>query len=238
MLLFLTRKIFYLCRKIAPLLQLVDTNLDPPLVGCADLPKYEFVQDIEDYPDIVIQDSNIMGKAMVHDPVDSFWYFELEQNAPEAPAPTVAPKAAMTDAPPIAPPGSYQLFLPDPEMMDRVGTFQTEDIFQNEAKGTIPVAADLNIPIASVHLVNPSTSSGGQTQSRSESKQRSVVFADPPVSGSQDHPDSVISSATGSSSRATSSSSTRIVSYQRPKVKERSRSRNTRIAAATQQVNR
>ena len=219
----------------------MDTNLDPPLVGCADLPKYEFVQDIEDYPDIVMQDSNIMGKAMVHDPVDSFWYFELEQNAPEAPAPTVAPKAAMTDAPPIAPPGSYQLFLPDPEMMDRVGTFQTEDIFQTEAKGTIPVAADLNIPIASVPLVSPSTStaSGGQPQSRSESKQRSVVFADPPVSGSQDHPDSVLSAMAGSSSRAaSSSSSTRIVSYQRPKVKERSRSRNTRIAAATQQVNR
>lgn len=218
----------------------MDTNLDPPLVGCADLPKYEFVQDIEDYPDIVMQDSNIMGKAMVHDPVDSFWYFELEQNAPEAPAPTVAPKAAMTDAPPIAPPGSYQLFLPDPEMMDRVGTFQTGDIFQTEAKGTIPVAADLNIPIASVPLVSPSTStaSGEQSQSRSESKQRSVVFADPPVSGSQDHPDSVLSSTAGSSSRAASSSSTRIVSYQRPKVKERSRSRNTRIAAATQQVNR
>ena len=231
-------KISCLCRKIAPLLQLVDSSLNPPLVGCADLPKYEFVQDIEDYPDIVIQESTVMGKAFIGDPIDSFWYFELEQNGAEAPAPTVAPKASMMDSPPIAPPGSYQLFLPDPEMMDRVGILQPEDIFQTEAKGTIPVAADINIPIA-VPVVSPSSSSStasGQSQSRSESKQRSVVFADPPVSGSQDHPDSVLSGS--STSRTTSSSLTRIVSYQRPKVKERSRSRNTRIAAATQQVNR
>ena len=112
---------------------------DPPLVGYHSLPKYEFVQDIEETPDIAIQETT-KSKALLTDPVDSFWFFEIDTpkveksskmldlshlGAATATIETSSQACSSSSMPmpdvPIATPGTYQLFLPDPEMMDRIG---------------------------------------------------------------------------------------------------------------------
>ena len=53
--------------------------MDPPLMGSEIIPKYEFVQDIEEIPDVIIQEPHVIGQALVIGPVDSFWFFQLEK---------------------------------------------------------------------------------------------------------------------------------------------------------------
>lgn len=192
------------------------------LMGFKALPKYEFVQDIEETPDVVIEEVTKF-KASPMDPVDSFWFFELDTPKPEKKvldlshlgASAIVTTSEQAYQVPVAAPGSYQLFLPDPEMMDRVGQTSPKEIFDKANQPSVSESSDSE---AETHR-----------RSRSNSKGRRVVIADPPVSGSQSPPKSQ-SPAPGSRNRST----TRIVSYQRPREQpnSRSRSRNSRIAQA------
>ena len=216
------------------MLSVVQAQLEPPLVGARSLPKYEFVQDIEDFPDIAIE-LNQRFKATVKEPVDSYWFFELDTPKVEKKMLDLrqAPAAAAASASlvPIATPGSYQLFLPDPEMMDRVGEVSPSEIYQSaDSTPPIPVALPQEPPPEASALLSPPPIEGEDLQrgrrSRSSSKGRRVVIADPPVSGSQSPPRDL-----GDRSER-NRSSTRIVSYQRPKESSRSQSRSSRIARA------
>ena len=60
------------------MLHVAQSVKDPPLLGSQSLPKYEFVQDIEEIPDISIEDTLKNSKAFIMNPVDSFWFFELD----------------------------------------------------------------------------------------------------------------------------------------------------------------
>ena len=239
------------------MLQVVHAMKDPPLVGFQHLPKYEFVQDIEETPDVAIQESTKFW-ALVSNPVDSFWFFELDSPKVEKKLLDLShlgatatietsttgfvnnqlavPSADLPSADaqvPIAVPGTYQLFLPDPEMMNRLGEVPPRaEIYQAEQnnKPTIPIEHP-SIPAvvpalqAPVDKATPTSESHATSEvvqqlcrlSRSSSKKR-VVIADPPVSGSQSPP---------------RSKSRKLYSYQRP----RSPSFTTRLLTATQRVN-
>ena len=139
---------------------------------------------------------------------------------------------------PFAKPGSFQLFLPDPEMMDRVGTLRdvTSDHEQQildskEAEATSSSSSSTSNQEKTTKISGPES-----TRNSDESKQR-VMFADPPVSGSQECPPLMLNDRIQVESRSKSEATkSRLVSYQ--KIRDRSHSRNSRFAAATQQVNR
>ena len=59
------------------MLQVAQSLSNPPLIGFEALPTYEYVQDIEEIPDIAIEES-LKFKAISIDPVDTFWFFELD----------------------------------------------------------------------------------------------------------------------------------------------------------------
>ena len=130
----------------------------------------------------------------------------------------VVPETINTDVP-IAAPGTFQLFMPDPEMMDRLGdTVKPVEPYKPPEPITEPPEADIEAAGASSDM-----------RARSASIKR-VQIADPPVSGSQSPP------------KSRAKSGTRIVSYQRPREAqavtsrppraERSKSRNTRAREA------
>ena len=261
--------------------------LNPPLEGDEIIPKYEFVQDIEENAEAtIVTETPVIAQALVKEPINSYWYFQLEtesgnsesgNNVPGTWSPTLGASSLPQqenistvleddDTPPIAKPGSFQLFLPDPEMMDRVGQVHPDEIYQRSStvatKNAVNNAENYGNSIQkslNLEVGNSSTQSSARSKStnadtiitkseslsaipevpqasnrrserserpeRSESKAR-VTFAENPVSGRQSPP------------RSKSTSSTpKLVSYQKPR-KDRSRSRNSRIASATQQVNR
>ena len=211
-------------RKLAPLLHIAQITQDPHLLGYKNLPKYEFVQDIEETPDVSIQDTEKVTAIQIQ-PTDTFWFFELDTPKVDrkiidlsslgatAKVETVSDTYRVSDTSdtsvntdvPIAAPGTYQLFMPDPEMMDRVD------------------------PKPEPEKPSAATTASGPPEPRpprSESTKR-VQIADPPVSGSQSPP------------KSRAKSGTRIVSYQRPKESasrpprhDRSKSRNTRAREA------
>ena len=240
------------------MLQVVHAMKDPPLVGFQHLPKYEFVQDIEETPDVAIQESTKFW-ALVSNPVDSFWFFELDSPKVEKKLLDLShlgatatietsttgfvnnqlavPSADLPSADaqvPIAVPGTYQLFLPDPEMMNRLGEVPPREIYQAEQnnKPTIPIEHPSIPAVVALPPVDatPTSESHATSEvveqlcrlSRSSSKKR-VVIADPPVSGSQSPP----------STQTPRSKSRKLYSYQRP----RSPSFTTRLLTATQRVN-
>ena len=264
------------------MLHVAQSVKDPPLLGSQSLPKYEFVQDIEEIPDISIEDTLKNSKAFIMNPVDSFWFFELDtpktdkkildlshlgatatvetsRTSSSKTSPYISnPGSSLDileempqDAPPIRAPGTFQLYMPDPEMMDRLGEIQggpsvptpkipsprsksvqnpktlqetgpADEVKQQENNEDLPNL--LTVPGSNPNSVNIEDSRG--RRSRSGSTKR-VTIADPPVAGSQSPPRSPAGS-TGSNSR---SRQTRIVSYQKPRY-DRSKSRNTRIKEA------
>ena len=201
---------------------------DPILIGSDSLPKYEFVQDIEETPDVSIQDGP-RSRAQTSTPVDSFWFFEMDTPKPMAKAlndnshlgasaMVEQTSTNLMEPVPIAAPGSFQLFMPDPEMMDRLGAETVEGPMPSQKVND-------SIPIPILHLPSETSSKEPTPEPRARRSKsiKSVVIADPPVSGQQSPP------------RSISSTLTRIVSYQRPR--ERSKSRNSRLARAQQPVN-
>ena len=217
------------------MLGVAQATKEPLMVESKGLPKDEFVQDIEETPDVSITEGARM-RAANNDPVDSFWFFELDTPKPvvnnktmvdlshmgatatiESP-PNIPDLHNMPDVP-IAAPGTFQLFMPDPDMMDRLGT-------ETVTRPILKVPEPDPEPSESSDASISDESRRRSTRSRSKSAHRSVVFADNPVSGSQSPP-----------RPARGTSQTRIVSYQRPPPRERSKSRNTRIARAQQPVN-
>ena len=222
-------------RKLAPLLHVAQNAKDPPLVGYRTLPKYEFVQDIEEIPDILIQDTDKINAVQIQ-PIDTFWFFELDTpkverkivnlgaiGATAQVETSFVPSEVPIDVP-IATPGTYQLFMPDPEMMDRlVSEVKSDETY----KPPIP-------PEPEPPAVEPTEPPEGATTMRSRSHSiKKVQIADPPVSGSQSPP---------TSARARAKSGTRIVSYQKPRESfqvtsrppraDRSKSRATRAREA------
>ena len=294
------------------MLPVAQTMNDPAMVGFQSLPKYEFVQDIEEMPDVSIEEIAKL-KAISVDPVDSFWFFELDTPKGQEKSQkimdlsnlgataTVETSSSSTasisssyisanssstdfadldlelempskDMPPIRAPGTYQLFMPDPEMMDRLGELGSKSASQNRPKnpinnrevcggggdaaavgsgddalnaaGSIPLTRDptkTGIPMTvavqdNSHLTVPAsnlvtTDKDGTRGRRSRSgSTKRVMIADPPVSGSQSPPPP----PTPRPRSGTGSSTTRIVSYQRPRL-DRSKSRATRIKEAMSQ---
>lgn len=115
------------------MLPVAEVSQDPKLIGFRSLPKYEFVQDIEETADIDIEEVT-KQMATKTDPVDSFWFFEpIEDLSHLGAASALASSETETvsgGGVPIAVPGSYQLFLPDPDMMDRLGEIPPSEIYQ------------------------------------------------------------------------------------------------------------
>ena len=263
----------YICRKIAPLHQLVEITEYPPLLCSSELlPISEFIQEVEEFPNVsIIQEYFGLGQALVSGPVDSFWFFQLDPRSKGEVQGGGGTAATVTSVPlsdnqsnigagngsgdedddddeliddlhdmPIAKPGSFQLFLPDPEMMDRVGTLRdiTSDHEQQILDSKEAEAASSSSSSSTSNQEQTTKVSGPHSSIRNsdESKQR-VMFADPPVSGSQECPPLMLNDRIQVESRSKSEATkSRLVSYQ--KIRDRSHSRNSRFAAATQQVNR
>eukprot|EP00095_Tigriopus_kingsejongensis_P005314 snap_masked-scaffold337_size202799-processed-gene-1.16 protein:Tk05314 transcript:snap_masked-scaffold337_size202799-processed-gene-1.16-mRNA-1 annotation:"dual specificity protein phosphatase 14" len=94
------------------------------LLQALSIDTFEYVQDLEDSADTLIQEVGCREHAdRVQGPVDTFWFFDMSQ------VPT------QTDGMPIPP--NLQLFLPDPEMVDRLG--QEESISPPPTTTTSPV---------------------------------------------------------------------------------------------------
>jgi atypical dual specificity phosphatase len=239
----LARKPF---KKVTQLKQIAVVAKELPLVGYKQLPKYEFVQDIEESPDVSIQGNETSENRFlkVNKPVDTFWFFQMDTPKVEKKVfmdlSHLGASATMVDDEPvpIAAPGSFQLFLPDPEMMDRLGQVPAEEIFVKK----LPINAvsvdddddddddDPNIPVIPAEVLPVIVTTdcedliqGSVKDRRQRSRSgRRVIIADPPVSGSKSPPRS-----------PRPKSSSRMFSYQRP----REQSRNTRLALATKDVN-
>lgn len=244
------------------MLQVAQALSNPPLIGFEPLPTYEYVQDIEEIPDIAIEGS-LKFKALSSDPVDSFWFFELESDKKKTldlshlgatatvetsrslPSSSGSPYVSAVgsesygsesfrssldlldeempqDLPPIRAPGTFQLFMPDPEMMERIGEIQGSQTAQTETSQYEPTNQHLTIPDS-----DPKSDSEKGLRSRSGSTKR-VMIADPPVSGSQSPP-----RGPSPTRPVRTDKQTKLVSYQRPKERpERSKSRSTRIREA------
>ena len=271
-------------RKLAPMLQVAQALSNPPLIGFEPLPSYEYVQDIEEIPDIAIEEF-LKFKAISNNPVDSFWFFELDtpksdkkkildlsnlgatatvETSRSIPSSSSSPYVSAVgsesygsesfrssldlldeempkDLPPIRAPGTFQLFMPDPEMMERIldttsgrkpevdATATTTSVSSAKSQQFDddiyePTHQHLTIPGS-----NPKPEIGQRSRSGSTSgSSKRVMIADPPVSGTQSPPRGL--SPTRS---VRTDKQTKLVSYQRPKERpERSKSRNTRIREA------
>jgi len=135
------------------------------------------------------------------------------------------------DLPPIRAPGTFQLFMPDPEMMERIVRLpEVVDGATTSVSGQLdddsqyePTNQHLTIPSS-----NPKSDSETGRSSISGSTKR-VFIADPPVSGTQSPPRAPSPTRLVRTDKQT----TKLVSYQRPKERpDRSKSRNTRIREA------
>ena len=277
-------------RKLAPMLQVAQALSNPPLIGFEPLPTYEYVQDIEEIPDIAIEES-LKSKAISSDPVDSFWFFELDtpkedkkkildlsqlgatatvETSRSIPSSSSSPYVSAAgsecaygsestygsesfrssldlldeempkDLPPIRAPGTFQLFMPDPEMMERIGEIQGSLQKPEVVDGATTISAsvsksqqlddeDLQYEPTNQHLTipgsNPKSEKSGLKRSGSTKR---VMIADPPISGSQSPPRGL-----SPTRPVRTDKQTKLVSYQRPKERpERSKSRNTRIREA------
>ena len=263
---------------------MVEITEYPPLLGSSELlPTYEFIKEVEEFPNVtIIQEYFGLGQALVSGPVDSFWFFQLDPRSKvevlgtpatiqsSLPVPSLPlssdqfpipveniigangddldddDEELVDDLPdmPIAKPGSFQLFLPDPEMMDRVGELgrdlsdQNEQIFKNSQEAEASTSSKtINKPEDLQQQDQEIKTGNGKRSIRDESKQRGVTFADDPVSGSQEPPTTSMLDRLQVEARSKSEATkSRLVSYQ--KIRDRSGSRNSRFAAATQQVNR
>ena len=61
------------------MLQLPEILLNPPLEGDEIIPKYEFVQDIEENAEAtIVTETPVIAQALVKEPINSYWYFQLE----------------------------------------------------------------------------------------------------------------------------------------------------------------
>lgn len=266
------------------MLQVAQALSNPPLIGFEPLPTYEYVQDIEEIPDIAIEES-LKFKAISSDPVDSFWFFELDtpksdrkkimdlshlgatatvETSRSIPSSSSSPYVSAAgsesygsesfrssldlldeempkDLPPIRAPGTFQLFMPDPEMMERIGdihgSLQKPEVVDGATTSVSAKSQQLDDDDSQYepthqHLTIPgsnpkSDSEKGLSLSRSGSTKR-VMIADPPVSGSQSPPRGL-----SPTRPVRTDKQTKLVSYQRPKERpERSKSRNTRIREA------
>ena len=281
-------------RKVAPMLPVAQTLDDPAMVGFQSLPKYEFVQDIEEIPDVSIEEI-VKNKAISVDPVDSFWFFELDTPKGEkkildlshlGATATVETSSSSSisasvsssyvsatssstdllelempkDMPPIRAPGTYQLFMPDPEMMDRLGELgpngpkipknsainnrevadagssgaDAKDFHNSAAVKKDPTSAT-GIPMTAVQDISSHLTVPGSNPVDKDSRGRRSRSGSTKRVMIADPPVSGSQSPPPPEARPRSGTgSTRIVSYQRPRF-DRSKSRNTRIKEAISQ---
>ncbi len=215
-----------------PFTKLTAPRLAPPsqtdrqvsLWDAAQLPKYEFVQDIEDQADLGFHnDVPDQTVGSVIGPLDTLWFFELEK--PE-PAEEVATAAATTTLPerPVTP---FQLFLPDSYLIDKVGQ-EGMDVFKPDEEdtpegGDNPIEATTEtggapvpkpIELLPTEMQRPRDLIAGSVKprpSRINRMDKRVSF--------RDSNDSLASGAGSNSNTLTrrgSKTSGRLVSYQRP----------------------
>lgn len=97
-----------------------------------EMPRFEFVQDLEDFADWEVESDFVSHQCEQTGPLDTFWFFDMSKvpsNQRECPVPT-----------------TLKLFLPDPEMVDRLGKQQclsSESVGDGESD-EVPISFDGN----------------------------------------------------------------------------------------------
>ena len=205
------------------------------LIATGEVPQYEFVQDIEDQADSAVHRLLPTEGELraVEESVDTFWFFDLttEDDKESATAASVA-----EDIRPATPAAQFKLFLPDPDMADRLGTvsmdvFKKEDEEEPTKTGSREVLLPALRPAPSVQdLLQRQSSIKSMTKPKTEKR---VSFMDSSLDqyGSNSRVKSSNTSSAGKQDPSTARNSVgNLVSYQRPRTRSWSQKRNSRSA--------
>ena len=225
----LQRKPFSIVSGIRPIAEAYSNQtLDSEKIA----PFYQFIQDIEDQADSSVQaETRSEWLTSVSPPVDTFWYFKLDtpQNKRrdiELDQDTSSKENAVlertsTPLPILRKAKTFQLFLPDPDMIDRLANSFVSDeeakhsfeskVSPNSIETTDETTVEENgkqdnprdIAIEVTDLVQ------GSVKERKTKGERRVVIADPPAM--------VVNAESPSSIRKRLGSFGRLISYQRPR---------------------
>ena len=208
----------------------------------------QFIQNIEDQADYSVQaETRSEWLTSVSPPVDTFWYFKLD--TPQTQRRDIALdqgtsykeiavlERTSTPLPILAKAKSFQLFLPDPDMIDRlansfVSDEEAKNAFETKVLPTFIETPNQTTVEENETKDNPSDEAievtdlvQGSVKERKPKGERRVVIADPPAT--------VVNIESPSSIRKRLGSIGKLISYQRPrkespqpKKRPRSRSRS------------
>ena len=228
--LLLQRKPFKIISGMRPVVEICNRNI---FHAESDIPHQNLTKDIKEQATTSVElETSSEWLSSVTPPVDTFWYFKLDtpkttrKDAPlleiEQIEELKVEKRPTTPLPILGKAKTYQLFLPDPDMIDRLAsTFVTEEEAKHAENDTkIPSnGADSEIPTVIIATeIQPNTNPDsievkdlvqGSVKERKSKGERRVVIADPPAV--------VFNEESPSSMRKRLGSIGKLISYQRPR---------------------
>lgn len=170
-------------------------------LACEDeLPNYQFVQDIEEQAEISYTEFESIDYIL--DPPDTFWYFQLDNNAEKERGRTlqrsISDTASQKDATHSIHGSRYQLYLPDPETVERLGTEPQENDESNLE--TIEQKINTSLEFSQEKISNEQMTAPDLIQGSVKSRHKRVTIREEPIT-----------------------SKSKLVSYQRPRSNSRRR---------------
>ena len=192
------------------------------------VPSYPYNGEVVNYlkPSLHADTSCDYSHYSIIPPVDTFWYFKLDTpktHKRDIPLEddTVIVKRPTTPLPVLGEAKSFQLFLPDPDMIDRLAnSFVTEEETKHLPPATEPDSSNSGIDEDVYYEAQTSIDDGtieptdlvlGSVKDRKTKGERRVVIADPPATVN------LYSTESPTTMRKRLGSIGKLISYQRPR---------------------